>query len=93
MCTGLQWVHTMKYISTGLIFFSPVLHPGLKLEYFHAHNWEDEWVETAENLIREQWIDQYKDHYMCESTLDSANKNETKVREVAILHTSIHSLC
>ena len=83
----------MKYISTGLIFFSPVLHPGLKLEYFCAHNWEDEWVETAENLIHEQWIDQYKDHYMCESTLDSANKNETKVREVAILHTSIHSLC
>ena len=66
---------------------------GSRLNTVSAHNWEDEWVETAENLVREEWIDQYKDRYMCESTLDSANKNGTKVREVAILHTSIHSLC
>ena len=51
------------------------------------HNWEEEWVETAENLICEEWIDQYKDRYICESMPDSANsdKKGTKVREVVVV--------
>jgi len=36
------------------IYFFPVLPPGLKLEYFHVHNWEDEWIKTAENLVHEE---------------------------------------
>ncbi|KAL1698105.1 hypothetical protein EV121DRAFT_177512, partial [Schizophyllum commune] len=24
-----------------------ILHPGLKLEYFKAHDWEDEWISVA----------------------------------------------
>jgi hypothetical protein len=33
-----------------------VLHPGLKLEYFRQQGWEDEWVDNAENLVREEYI-------------------------------------
>ena len=37
-----------------------VLHPGLKLGYFRQHKWEDEWVEEAENLAREEYIGRYE---------------------------------
>lgn len=37
-----------------------VLHPGLKLEYFQQHKWEEDWIETAENLTREEYLDKYE---------------------------------
>jgi hypothetical protein len=37
-----------------------VLHPGLKLEYFRQQDWEEEWVNNAENLVREAYIIHYK---------------------------------
>jgi hypothetical protein len=37
-----------------------VLHPGLKLEYFRQQKWEEDWIETAENLAREEYIDVYE---------------------------------
>ncbi|TFY79033.1 hypothetical protein EWM64_g4980 [Hericium alpestre] len=37
-----------------------VLHPGLKLQYFRNHHWEDEWIETAENLVREEYAHHYE---------------------------------
>jgi len=36
-----------------------VLHPGLKLEYFRQHGWEEDWIDNAESLVREE----YKTHY------------------------------
>jgi hypothetical protein len=36
-----------------------VLHPGLKLDYFRAHKWKNEWIEVAEDMVR----DEYKTHY------------------------------
>jgi hypothetical protein len=39
-----------------------VLHPGLKLEYFCTHKWEDQWIEVAENLVHEEYIDAYENH-------------------------------
>jgi hypothetical protein len=36
-----------------------VLHPGLKLEYFKRHEWEKEWIEQAERLVREEFIAKY----------------------------------
>ena len=29
-----------------------VLHPGMKLEYFKQHEWETDWIEEAEDLVR-----------------------------------------
>jgi hypothetical protein len=39
---------------------SSVLHPGLKLEYFRQQGWEEEWVDNAENLVREEYITRYE---------------------------------
>lgn len=36
-----------------------MLHPGLKLEYFKRHEWEKEWIEQAEKLVREEFIAKY----------------------------------
>lgn len=38
-----------------------VLHPGLKLEYFRQHEWQEEWIEQAENMVREEYIGTYED--------------------------------
>jgi hypothetical protein len=37
-----------------------VLHPGMKLEYFRQHGWEEEWIDQAENLVREEYITKYE---------------------------------
>ena len=37
-----------------------VLHPKYKLDYFRRLNWKPEWIMTAEELIREQWVANYK---------------------------------
>ena len=43
-----------------LTIFFAVLHPGLKLEYFRQHEWDDEWVDVAENLVREEYAVNYQ---------------------------------
>ncbi|KAG8214766.1 hypothetical protein J3R82DRAFT_9859 [Butyriboletus roseoflavus] len=45
-----------------------VLHPGLKLQYFHLQNREDEWIEAAENLTREEYIDHYRNKVLLPHT-------------------------
>jgi hypothetical protein len=37
-----------------------VLHPGVKLEYFRDQNWEEEWIEQAESLVREEYGNKYQ---------------------------------
>lgn len=37
-----------------------VLHPGLKLEYFRQHEWEKEWIEQAERMVREEYAASYE---------------------------------
>ncbi|KIK00853.1 hypothetical protein K443DRAFT_70947, partial [Laccaria amethystina LaAM-08-1] len=32
-----------------------VLHPQLKLKYFPQHGWEKEWVNTAAEIVREEF--------------------------------------
>ncbi|KAL1684500.1 hypothetical protein GGG16DRAFT_68183, partial [Schizophyllum commune] len=32
-----------------------VLHPGLKFEYFKAHEWEDDWISVARDLLVEEY--------------------------------------
>ena len=32
-----------------------VLHPQLKLKYFQQHGWEKEWINTAEEIVREEF--------------------------------------
>jgi hypothetical protein len=37
-----------------------VLHPGMKLEYFRQQGWEDDWIEQAESLVRDEYAAFYK---------------------------------
>lgn len=36
-----------------------VLHPRHKLEYFKTAVWEEDWVETAEGLVRDEFERSY----------------------------------
>lgn len=36
-----------------------VLHPQYKLQYFRDANWEPEWIVTAEDMLRTQYIAKY----------------------------------
>jgi hypothetical protein len=40
--------------------FGLVLHPGLKLEYFRQKEWEEEWIDNAEDLVHKVYIAQYE---------------------------------
>ena len=37
--------------SSNVYRIAMVLHPGMKLEYFHNQKWEEDWIEEAENLV------------------------------------------
>ena len=40
--------------------FKLVLHPGLKLKYFRQIEWEEEWIDNAEDLVFKVYITQYE---------------------------------
>jgi hypothetical protein len=37
--------------SSAVYRIAMVLHPGMKLEYFRQHEWKEEWIEQAENMV------------------------------------------
>jgi len=39
---------------------SLVLHPSCKLDYFHEAEWPQEWIDTARNIIREEYNRAYR---------------------------------
>lgn len=45
-----------------VLIFALVLHPGLKLEYFQQKEWEQGWIDEAEELVREAYTTGYKDN-------------------------------
>jgi hypothetical protein len=50
----------ISYMPVILIQPSLVLHPGLKLEYFRQQQWPEDWIDTAENIVRKEYIDKYE---------------------------------
>ena len=38
---------------------SPVLHPRHKLNYFKKAGWEDDWIETARDIVRTEFDQTY----------------------------------
>ena len=45
--------------SSNVYRIAMVLHPGMKLEYFHNKKWEVEWIEQAETLVQEEYAAKY----------------------------------
>jgi len=37
-----------------------VLHPALKLEYFCQHEWEEDWIDTALQLVQDEYTARYE---------------------------------
>lgn len=37
-----------------------VLHPKFKITYFHKENWQQDWIDTARQLLRDEWDKYYK---------------------------------
>jgi hypothetical protein len=40
---------------TNKAIICTVLHPQLKLKYFQQHGWEKDWIQTAEEIIRDEF--------------------------------------
>lgn len=38
-----------------------MLHPRLKTNYFEKEKWEREWIETAKDILFDQWSTHYQD--------------------------------
>ncbi|KAH9918529.1 uncharacterized protein BXZ73DRAFT_52881, partial [Epithele typhae] len=59
-----QLLEVLKYYeltdSSECYRIAMVLHPGFKLEYFKTHHWQDEWIETAKTLVRNEYDLNYK---------------------------------
>ena len=65
-------------VTMRLIHFSSVLHPRLKSDYFRVQEWEEKWIDVAENLVREEYISEYEncasrddDTHMADEASDS----------------------
>ncbi|KIK82193.1 hypothetical protein PAXRUDRAFT_128194, partial [Paxillus rubicundulus Ve08.2h10] len=46
--------------SSDVYRIAMVLHPHHKLQYFQQANWEQDWINTAEELVREEYEHTYK---------------------------------
>ncbi|KAM6495181.1 hypothetical protein JOM56_009804 [Amanita muscaria] len=55
---------------SGVYRIAMILHPRHKLAYFKQARWEDEWIKTAHELIRDTY---YKSYFNCNN--DSGNDN------------------
>jgi hypothetical protein len=58
-----------------------VLHPGLKLEYFRQHEWEADWIEAAEDLLRQEYSLHYENDEVTTPEDDAGQSTGTSVAD------------
>ena len=54
------------------------MHPKYKMAYFHIENWEATWIETARQMLRDEWEKHYKpliDPSFLEEAMATPSKN------------------
>ncbi|KAH8995600.1 hypothetical protein EDB92DRAFT_1794416, partial [Lactarius akahatsu] len=51
-----------------------VLHPCHKLEYFKRHNWEEAWIDTARDIVHNEFDQQYASMDIPDGMQLSSNK-------------------
>ena len=70
LAIGKSAMSEVDHITMGLVFYYSnisyvlisiylVLHPRHKLEYFKKHNWEESWIQTAHEIVREEFDRSY----------------------------------
>lgn len=57
--------------STLYLLFFTVLHPQYKLQYFKESDWQQEWIDTAEEMLRTQFETHYRKAYDGPSEIES----------------------
>jgi len=58
-CAKINQYYLMTDLSS-VYCIAMVLHPGLKLEYFKQQDWEQDWVDNVENLVRNEYVIHYE---------------------------------
>jgi len=61
--------------SSNVYRIAMVLHPGMKLEYFHNQKWQGGWIEQAEILVRAEYVVKYEKAADESNTAPSNNLN------------------
>ena len=64
-----------------------VLHPGLKLEYFQQQNWEEDWINNAEDLVYEEYIVNYDGKEGPKATTPDAVSRQYSTRPICLTAT------
>jgi len=58
MSKALSFLQPSFILLTHLV----VLHPRHKLEYFKKAKWDDDWIDTAKQIVRDEFERSYQDH-------------------------------
>jgi hAT family C-terminal dimerisation region len=74
--------------SSNIYRIAMVLHPGMKLEYFHNQKWEHEWIEQADTLVRREYVAKYE-KAVDESNMAPSNKSNTDDRFTSFSNLSV----
>lgn len=53
-----EWCY-VSWTPCGISYGLPVFHPDYKLQYFRSANWPSDWVNTAEEIVREEFKQAY----------------------------------
>jgi hypothetical protein len=71
-----------------------VLHPHHKLDYFKSAKWDDEWIETAKQIVRDEFERTYKDFGDANSTSFNAkvDRGSKKVCSIGISVIHVNNL-
>ncbi|KAF8236000.1 hypothetical protein L208DRAFT_1253524 [Tricholoma matsutake] len=54
-CHGYVHDHPVTFLLEPNPLVILVLHPQLKLKYFQQHGWSQDWISTAEAIVREEF--------------------------------------
>ena len=79
--TGLQWVCIICFQYHSKCIYL-VLHPKHKLRYFEKQNWEENWIKTAEEIVQEEFKQNYEE-YLPRKQKTSQSQSSSK-RQVGI---------
>jgi hypothetical protein len=78
------------------MFTVTVLHPRHKLSYFKNAGWEEEWVDTAEHIVRCKYDDSYS-HFGHSKDSEEGTEgpvvNKNAVTTVHLIHYTLFPYC
>ncbi|TFY76101.1 hypothetical protein EWM64_g7913 [Hericium alpestre] len=86
-CT-LNHYYTMTDLSE-VYRIAMVLHPRHKLAYFKAARWEQDWIDTARNVVREEFDRSYASREVEDDTEDENNSAEVEDSAQKPTHTNL----